>query len=371
MNGVIIYLNTKCNIDCEYCFVTKKDNTFLGRERLEKILRWFMEQEGQEKQISFFGGEPLLSADVLVGLKDFLRGINTGGKRIEVKEINTNGILLNEKMLMHLKEDGIKLIFSLDGLQFEHNKFRINKRVTFDRILNNIELYRKHYEVPPINCVVHPTMAENFDKKVEEFFDNGFNKVRLVPTLGIHWSREQVQAYRESINKIAQLYFRLLKEGRRNIQIHPIGEAIERVLSRNRGEFFDNQNSCQMGRAAFFMPDGKAYGCRSVMYASDPELVKKFFLGHIETGVDAKKIDSFLNYKVCQDAKTNCIQTQPGANCRRLCFCLDTKTGDYVSPEDITTMIEMDAIPFILMNNVLAPQHKFKIPQNELSGIST
>jgi len=362
MNAVIIYLNTKCNIDCDYCFVTHKDNVFMERAKFEKIVRWFMDHEGEDKEISFFGGEPLLNADLLTGFKSLLSPYTD--KKIRVKEINTNGILANEEMVMRLKAEDIRLIFSLDGLQFEHNTFRMNKRVTFEKILKNIEFYKKHYGEPPaVNCVVHPTMAKDFDKRVEEFFDNGFNRVRLVPTLGIHWSREHVEDYRQSINKIAQLYYKLVKAGRTNIKIHPISEAIDRVKSRERGEFFNNQNSCQMGRAAFFMPDGKAYGCRSVMYASDPDLVKKFYLGHIDTSIDVAKIHSFFNYKVCQDVKTDCKLTMPGANCRRLCFCLDTKTGNYVPPEDVTTMLEIDSIPFTLINNILNPQSKFRAPQ--------
>ena len=99
MDFVTIYLNTKCNINCDYCFV-KKNGSFMDRQRLEKILRWFVGQEGDEKHIEFFGGEPLLSADLLVGLKDFLRKINTN-KRIVIKDIYTNGIMLNEAMLTH------------------------------------------------------------------------------------------------------------------------------------------------------------------------------------------------------------------------------------------------------------------------------
>ena len=77
MDSVVIYLNTKCNLNCDYCFVAKKNDSFMDRQRLEKILRWFVNQDGQEKYINFLGGEPLLSADLLVGLKDFLRKINT------------------------------------------------------------------------------------------------------------------------------------------------------------------------------------------------------------------------------------------------------------------------------------------------------
>jgi len=349
MESMTVYLNLKCNIDCEYCFV-KKNNSFMDRPRLEKILRWFIGQDGPEKRVNFLGGEPLLSAGLLAGLKDFLRGINTAGKKIVIKDIPTNGILLDEAMLAGLNKEGIKLVFSLDGDQFEHNRFRINKRATFDRILGNIELYKKHNGMPGIKCTVHPEMAEGLDKRVAGLLNKGFRSIHILPVLGLPWSREQARSYRESIDRITRFYLNFLKAGSHNIQIHPLKKDMDRVLN---GEVFDNRAGCGLGSEPVFMPDGKAYACTAVMHYT-PELMEKFRIGHIDTGVDVRKMGSFLNYKVCQDVRTDCTRTVPGACCRKICLCVNTRTGEFFSPENIATMFEIDAATFLSLNEALA-----------------
>lgn len=332
----------------------------MDRQRLEKIIRWFVSQDGQEKRINFLGGEPLLSADLLVGIKDFLRKINTG-KRIVIKDIPTNGILLNEKMLMGLKEEGIKLTFSLDGAQLKDNKFRIkNKAAIFSKILSNVELYKKYCGLPGIKCTVHPTTAKGLDKRIAGLLNKGFRNIHILPILGLPWSKAQVQSYRDSINKITRSYLKLLKTGCRGIEIHPIKNDIGRVLN---GEFFNNMASCGLGREPVFMPDGRAYACTMVMQYNNPQLIEKFSIGHIDTGVDVKKMESFADYKLCQDVKTDCKQTVPGSCCRKICLCYNTKTGKLFSPKDIATMLELDAVTFLSINDELTP-HRRRVFKN-------
>ncbi|MBF0504780.1 MAG: radical SAM protein [Candidatus Omnitrophica bacterium] len=356
MDSVTIYLNTKCNLTCDYCYV-RKNNSFIDRGRLEKIMRWFVNQNGPEKFINFLGGEPLLSADLLVGIKDFLHRINPG-KKISIKDIPTNGIMLNKEMLMCLKEEGIKLSFSLDGVQFRHNKFRIKNKALFDQILRNIELYKEYYGPPAIKCTVHPALAQDLDKRIGELLKRGFRSIHILPVFGLPWSRTQVQSYRDSINKITRSYLELLKTGNRGIQIHPIKKDIERVLHR---EFFDNLASCRLGSEPVFMPDGRAYACKVVMHYNHPQLVEKFSIGHIDTGVDIKKMETFSKYRLCQDVKTDCRQTTPGSCCRRVCFSYNTRTGKIFSPKDIATMIEIDAVTFLSVNDALKGHRTFEI----------
>ena len=329
----------------------------MDRQRLEKILRWFVNQDGQEKYINFLGGEPLLSADLLVGLKDFLRKINTN-KRIVIKDIPTNGIMLNEAMLMRLKKEGIKLVFSLDGAQLKHNKFRVRDKVLFSQILSNIELYKKYYGLPGIKCTVHPAMAKDLDKRIAEFLNKGFRDIQILPVVGLLWSKAQVQSYRDSMNKITRSYLKLLKTGYRGIRIDPIRNDIERVL---RGEVFDNIDSCHLGREPIFMPDGRAYACAMDMQYNNPELIKKFFIGHIDTGVDVKKMESFSNYRLCQDVKINCKQTIAGSCCRKICLCFNKRTGKLFSPRDIVTMLELDASALLSINDALIPNRRFEL----------
>lgn len=346
MKSITIYLNVKCNIDCDYCYVQKK-SSFMDRQRFEKILRWFIGQEGQEKNINFLAGEPLLSADLLVGLKDFLRGIGAN-KRIVIHNIPTNGILLNKEMLMRLKEEGIKLDFSLDGLQFEHNRFRTKKKFLFDKILNNIEIYKKYYELPRIKCTVHPEMAKDLDKRIAEFLKKGFRDIQILPVCALPWNGEQVQAYRDSIDRITLFYFKYLKMGRDDIKIYPLKSDIQKVLN---GEASDGAWSCQLGSEPVFMPDGMVYACTAVGHYNNPELMGKFCIGHIDTGVDIQKMQSLLNYK-CQEEKNGCAQTIPNFCCRRI---LDTNTRGLASPEDIARAFEVDAVTFLSVSSGLAP----------------
>jgi len=338
MESITIYLNIKCNIDCDYCFVDKK-NSFLSRPHFEKILRWFMEQGGERKYINFFGGEPTLSASLLVGLKDLLRGTNPAGKPIVIRDIPTNGIIVDEAMIKSFKEEGIKLAFSLDGLEFEHNRHRIHKRATFDRILKNLGLYRELYHTPRIKCTVHPEMSKDLDKRVMAFIHAGFREVQIHPVFGLSWSGEQVQAYRESIDKIVRFYMKFLKTGRDDIKIHPFQRDAQRVLN---NEVFDGATSCHLGSEPVFMPDGKAYGCTMVMnYRS--ELMEQFCIGHIDTGVDLAKMASLLS-RSCPDGTKFC--------CRRI---FDTTTRGLASQQDIDKIFEIDTIAYQAISNVLSP----------------
>jgi sulfatase maturation enzyme AslB (radical SAM superfamily) len=360
LKSITIYLNIKCNIDCEYCFVDKK-HLFMDRPRLEKILRWFVEQEGQEKDINFLGGEPLLSADLLVGLKDFLRQINPG-KRIQIKDIPTNGTLANEAMLERLKKEDIKLAFSLDGASFGDNKFRLQNEALFNKILKNIELYKNTYCLPRIKYTIHPTLVKNFDKKLMELINKGYHNIQIHPVFGIlAWERDQVEEYRAGVNRLAQFYVKLLKAGYHGIQIHPLKDDIRRV---SEEEYFDNAASCQMGSQPVFMPDGKAYTCELAMQYNNEYLDKKFSIGHIDEMVDLQKMRSLKSYKVCQDVPTDCTQTRPGACCRRVCFAYNLRTGKPFSPKEISIMLEMDSISFLAIKEVLTPRKELAKSHN-------
>jgi len=326
----------------------------MDRPRLEKILRWFIEQDGQEKNINFLGGEPLLSADLLVGLKDFLCEINPG-KIIKIKDIPTNGTLADEAMLKLLKQEDIRLAFSLDGASFEDNKFRLKNEALFNKILKNIENYKNTYCLPRIKYTVLPALVKNFDRKILELINKGYHDIQFFPVVGFPWNREQVQEYKASINRITQFYMKILKMGYRGIQIHPLKDDFQRVL---KGEYFDNAALCRMGSQPVFMPDGKAYTCEMAMQYNNPYLEKKFSIGHIDDLVDIQKMKSLKSYKLCQDAPTDCTQTRPGACCRKICLAYNLKTGLPFSPKEITLMLEMDSIPFLAAKEALTPRQE-------------
>lgn len=353
MKSICIYLNTACNLNCDYCYVNK-DGAMMTRKTLEAILRWFIDQEGDEKDISFMGGEPLLSLDLLLGLKDFFATLQTS-KKIVISEMPTNGCLFDREMILRVKAAGLKFAFSLDGDKFEHNKYRFKDVQTFDLVMKNLALYRELYETPKIKCVVHPEQAQDLHKRIGGLIDKGFKNIHILPAFGVRWAADQVAVYKESIDKIVAVYLRLLDTGSREVQIHPIMDEIKRVMD---GEYFDTYNSCPKGREAVFMPDGKAYACHVVMQFENNDMTEKFSIGHIDTGIDVVKMQKLTDYRICHDVDLGCKSTVPGSGCKKICLCFDAETRNLFSPQEASVILDVHNATFAAVDKVLAPQRE-------------
>ncbi len=133
-----------CNFRCDYCF--QNSSVTVMDERVADALIAFSEERlaGSERfMITWFGGEPTLCLDTVVGLQKRLAEMS---ERFGVKELTstiiTNGYMLNAGMAQRLKEVGIdEAQITLDGPREIHDRRRMMSggRGTFDRILANVE----------------------------------------------------------------------------------------------------------------------------------------------------------------------------------------------------------------------------------------
>ena len=348
MEAITIYLTHKCNLSCDYCFI-KKNNTVMDSKTLKKILLWFIRQDGEIKKINFLGGEPLSCVDLLVGIRQYLKEINKDNKKIIIKDIPTNGTIINEKIIRLLKEEDIGLLFSLDGKETSHNNHRTRNPALFNKIINNIEFYIQNYALPGIKLTVHPSEARNLYENILWLLSKGFKEIQIFPAYGQVWHKEEIDAYRSNFKRIILFYCKERIKGNNKILIQPIAECIERITNK---QFLDNPN-CSMGKEPVFTQDGKAYACTLIMNINDIKLTDKFSLGDIETGINIEKMESLLNYRMCEDVKLDCKYKFPGSSCKKICTCFDFKTKKLFAPDKALAMIEVENIPFSLVFNTL------------------
>jgi uncharacterized protein len=129
----------------------------MSDETLELFIRQYIEGvTGPEVVFSWQGGEPTLR-----GLDFFQRVVTLQKKyakpnqRVE-NDLQTNGVLLNEKWAAFLKEHRFLVELSIDGPRDLHDRFRINKggAPTFDKVMAAANLLRK-FGVPfnTLTCV--------------------------------------------------------------------------------------------------------------------------------------------------------------------------------------------------------------------------
>ena len=62
-----LVLTHACNLGCPYCYMGRKFSRRMPQETAEKSVRWTFErlQPGDELQVGYFGGEPLMAWDLL------------------------------------------------------------------------------------------------------------------------------------------------------------------------------------------------------------------------------------------------------------------------------------------------------------------
>ncbi|MGR7483667.1 anaerobic sulfatase maturase [Klebsiella aerogenes] len=143
-----------CNLDCSYCFYLHKEQLLhqphdevMSDTMLENFIRQYIHsQDGEEIIFSWQGGEP-----TLMGLEFFEKVVALQQKyqpkhqRIE-NDLQTNGILLNDKWAAFLKAHNFLVGVSVDGPRDLHDHFRLTRsgKPTFDRVMAGIEVLKRH-----------------------------------------------------------------------------------------------------------------------------------------------------------------------------------------------------------------------------------
>ena len=68
-NGITLIVTTKCNLKCSYCYERGTPHEVLNFEDGIKIIDWFCSvSKAKEQCITFFGGEPLTEASLIINL---------------------------------------------------------------------------------------------------------------------------------------------------------------------------------------------------------------------------------------------------------------------------------------------------------------
>lgn len=141
ISNIIIAPTLACNAHCFYCFENGYRKGIMTPDTARAVVRFLKEHwDGEKIGITWFGGEPLMAADVIEIMIDELNkeGIPFASK------ITTNGSLLTSEMIhrIHQKWNVDKIQITVDALGAEYNAIKNYTGIddAFSLVMENIRL---------------------------------------------------------------------------------------------------------------------------------------------------------------------------------------------------------------------------------------
>lgn len=213
IKALCLHICHDCNLACEYCFAsggtyhTARD--YMTFEVGKKAIDLLLANSGtrQNLEVDFFGGEPLLSMQVVKDIVTYAREEEKKFNKNFSFTMTTNCLLLNEQNIAYLNKEMDNIVLSIDGRREVHNATRktINGKECYDTILNNA-LKLKKVRGDKKYYVRGTFTARNLDfaKDILALNDYGFDQISVEPVVLPETSPMALKA--EHLDQILQEY---------------------------------------------------------------------------------------------------------------------------------------------------------------------
>lgn len=297
-----LFLTKRCNLNCDYCYVEKKNEDMSEETAFTAIGHYFSSLRGKKAQIHFFGGEPLLNFALM---KKIISHVEKNYPAFEVRYLlTTNGTLLDPGKINFFKEKEVCIIISLDGAKQTHENHR--KKGSFDIVMKNIKECLKKSLAPKISMTVCPSESGKLKENVMQINKTGITDIAISPALSVFWSEQDLDNLRKSLEELAAWYF----EKSKDIRISPFEEIMQ-----NKNIRFD---TCGLERYMVVDCDGSYYPCQICLV--NP---KKYCIGSTKKGI-----------------------TRKWEGNKKICLTLDARKGYELPPQEISKNRQMQKMFF-------------------------
>jgi uncharacterized protein len=154
-----LHITDRCNLRCAYCYLphSKKDMPVeVGKKAVDILFSTAQKHKYTSIKIKYAGGEPLIKFDVVSTLHQYalhlsqVTGISVDGI------VLSNGTLLKEKTISTMRELGLRLMISVDGLGQTHDIQRVyaNGQGSFRDVSYAVEMGVSYGLVPDVSVTI-------------------------------------------------------------------------------------------------------------------------------------------------------------------------------------------------------------------------
>jgi uncharacterized protein len=325
--GLTLMVNHACNLRCMYCYTGEKFRRAMtianGRKAIDRALRSLVPAGTLE--LGFFGGEPLVEAELIGELIDFaeLRAEPTG-VTVELT-MTTNGTIDDPPAWAVMNRPRMRLAISHDGLPEIHDRHRttIEGRPSSTRVLQTMARLSEAGKEFRTVMVVRPDNVAAWPGGLEFLYERGIRSFNPTLDLWTTWNRRDGEALKDAIRRGADFWASRLPD----CDVSWFDEKVMRLS----GVPTNETARCGFGFSEMAVaPSGNLYPCERVIGADEPTNPMRL-AGHVGDG------DDFLGYApAAGKSAAECSQCALNATCSTTCRCSNyVRTGDVGRPDGL------------------------------------
>lgn len=269
-NSYVIKLSTNCNLKCRYCYMGSdhKSHKDMDSKLFVNILDQIKDIT-EKFTIYLHGGEPCLRLDLIEVLANWI-------KRNEMQDavtimLQTNGTLINQKLIELIKQLNINIGISVDGISDDTNNARVYKDnlPSTNTVLRNIEKLKENDISLGIFSVLTTYNAKHMLKMVQYFVTEGITSFVINP-LVLWGSAQNKKSFMATEEQVYEMYRELIDWiGKYNLGNKKNEKVIERnlhwwykAMSEGVKGYMCNCSPCGAGIQTIAIgPTGKVYIC--------------------------------------------------------------------------------------------------------------
>lgn len=264
-----LFLTHSCNLACSYCYVSKsKDRMSLDIAQTVIDFAYRHTPPGEDIDIGFFGGEPLLEFPLLKEITGRVRAHPEFDPCRVKLGLATNATLFTPEILDFLRRNEILATVSCDGPPAVQDRYRrfANGAASSPSVEAGLRMALERLPHVPVNAVFAPDTLGQLPETIDYFSSLGIREIYLNPDFSAHWGPAEVERLPGIYESITSRYIDFYRRGRPHY-ISLIDVKITVIL---RGGYQPSEH-CRMGEREFaFTASGRVLPCERLASA-DPE----------------------------------------------------------------------------------------------------
>lgn len=325
--GLTLVVNHACNLRCTYCYTGEKFRRPLPRATGQKAIDRAIQSllPGGMLELAFFGGEPLIEAEMILELVAYAR---SAAARHEVElalNMTTNGTLDSPAAWDVMLLPEMQLAISHDGLPGVHDRHRvaIDGQPSSPKVYRTMDRLLQAGKEFCVVMVVRPDNVEDLPLGMEWLYEQGVR--RFAPSLDLWsvWTRTDGERLQQAIGRTADFWLERLPD----CGVSWFDEKAARLAMIPLRE----SSRCGFGVGEIAVtPRGNLYPCERLIGADEPENPMRL-PGDVFDGND------FLLYQTAKGkSAAECSQCALQSLCSTSCRCSNfLRTGDITRPDGL------------------------------------